>query len=135
MRMTIGQCGTLACLLEVSAPKPGNVHRGADFDDTTFLDFAASAIAIGPVLDRAVTQPVGQTIREAVSATREVSGTNTNLGIILLLVPLAMSPATKRCRAGFVKSCAIDAGRCEQCVRGHPRGQSGRIDAGRSACR
>ena len=24
------QCVTLACLWEVSAPKPGNVHRGAD---------------------------------------------------------------------------------------------------------
>ena len=38
----------LACLLEVSAPKPGNVHRGADFEDMTFVDFAISAVAIAP---------------------------------------------------------------------------------------
>ncbi len=31
--LSIGQCASLACLWEVSAPKPGNVHRGADFDD------------------------------------------------------------------------------------------------------
>ena len=53
MQLTIGQCATLACWLELSAPKPGNVHRGADFEDTTFNDFAASAVALGPVLDGA----------------------------------------------------------------------------------
>ncbi len=101
VRMTIGQCGTLACLLELSAPKPGNVHRAADFEDATFLDFAASAVALGPILDRAVSQPVGQTIREAVRATREVSGTNTNLGIILLLVPLAHVPRDEALPSGI----------------------------------
>ena len=44
--LSIGQCASLACLLEVSAPKPGNVHRGADFEDMTFADFAASRFAI-----------------------------------------------------------------------------------------
>jgi triphosphoribosyl-dephospho-CoA synthase len=42
----IGQCATLACFLEATAPKPGNVHRGADFDDLTYPDLIASAIMI-----------------------------------------------------------------------------------------
>ncbi|MEE3219413.1 MAG: triphosphoribosyl-dephospho-CoA synthase, partial [Planctomycetota bacterium] len=45
---SIGQCATLACLWEVTIPKPGNVHRGADFEDLTFADFLASAVAIAP---------------------------------------------------------------------------------------
>jgi triphosphoribosyl-dephospho-CoA synthase len=89
---TIGQCATLACLLEVTAPKPGNVHRGADFHDTTLNDFVASAVAVGPVMDRAATQPVGRTVLNAVRATRQVSFANTNLGIVLLLAPLAAVP-------------------------------------------
>ena len=44
--LTIGQCATLACTWEVATPKPGNVHRGADFEDLTFLDFLTSAVAI-----------------------------------------------------------------------------------------
>ena len=59
MRLTTGQCATLACFLELSAPKPGNVHRGADFEDTTFNDFAASAVALGPIIERALEQPLG----------------------------------------------------------------------------
>ena len=46
--MTTGQLATLACLLEAMASKPGNVHRGADFEDLTFADLALSAVAIGP---------------------------------------------------------------------------------------
>ena len=82
----------MACLLDVVIPKPGNVHRGADFEDATFLDFAASAVAIGPAMEHAssVTPPlIGQTILDAVKATREVTATNTNLGIVLLLAPIA----------------------------------------------
>lgn len=85
----IGLCAQLACLLEATARKPGNVHRAADFVDTHFLDFLFSAAAIAPVLDRAASQSVGETILEAVRATRGVTATNTNLGIILLLAPLA----------------------------------------------
>lgn len=34
--LTIGQLATWACLLEIAAPKVGNVHRTADFADMTF---------------------------------------------------------------------------------------------------
>lgn len=78
-----------ACLLEVSAAKPGNVHRTADFADTRFEDFLLSAAAIGAPFSRAGQTRIGQLIWDAVSATRALVGSNTNLGMILLLAPLA----------------------------------------------
>lgn len=90
--LTTGQCATLACLLEVTAPKPGNVHRAADFEDLTFTDFAVSAALIGPAMERAVEVGVGRTVLEAMRATRTFVHSNTNLGILLLLAPLAAVP-------------------------------------------
>lgn len=88
--MTIGQCATLACLLEATIPKPGNVHRGADFEDLTFTDFVAAGVAIGPAMQRASEgAPLGATVLDAIRATRAVSGTNVNLGIVLLCAPIA----------------------------------------------
>jgi triphosphoribosyl-dephospho-CoA synthase len=78
--------------LEAAAPKPGNVHRGADFDDVTFYDFAASAVAIVPAMDQAGQLGVGRTVLDAVRSTRAVASTNTNLGMVLLLAPLAAVP-------------------------------------------
>jgi triphosphoribosyl-dephospho-CoA synthase len=48
-----------------------------------------SAIALGPELARAGERSVGATVLAAVEATRRVAGANTNLGIALLLAPLA----------------------------------------------
>jgi triphosphoribosyl-dephospho-CoA synthase len=86
---SIGLCAQLACIWEASARKPGNVHRLCDFDDVHYLDFLASAAAIAPVLELAQQNPIGQTVVDAVRATRQVVLSNTNLGILLLLVPLA----------------------------------------------
>ncbi|MHC2066606.1 triphosphoribosyl-dephospho-CoA synthase [Bremerella sp. T1] len=92
--LSLGQFATLACTLEVCAPKPGNVHRSADFDDVTLQDFLASAIALGPVFDRANDLSLGEIVRESILATSRVTKTNTNLGMVLLLGPLAKaSPA------------------------------------------
>lgn len=88
-RLSLGQMAALACQLEVCAPKPGNVHRGADFEDVTLQDFLASSVAILPVFDRAGELPLGQLILESVEATAAVTSTNTNLGMVLLLAPLA----------------------------------------------
>jgi triphosphoribosyl-dephospho-CoA synthase len=98
--LPIGLCAQLACILEVTARKPGNVHRYADFADTTYLDFLLSAAAIAPVMDQAPGRPVGETVLEAVRATRRVTGANTNLGIVLLLAPLATVPASEDPLAG-----------------------------------
>jgi triphosphoribosyl-dephospho-CoA synthase len=83
-----GTLAQVACLLEVTARKPGNVHRLKDFSDTSYLDFLLSALAIGPALDRAASG-VGAAVLDAVAATLALVGTNTNLGMVLLLAPLA----------------------------------------------
>lgn len=85
----VAAAGQLACLLEVSAPKPGNVSPERHFHDTRYEDFLASAVAIGPALSGASQHPLGTTIRTAVEATRRWTRSNTNLGIVLLLAPLA----------------------------------------------
>jgi triphosphoribosyl-dephospho-CoA synthase len=85
----VAAAGQLACLLEVSAPKPGNVSPGRHFHDTRYEDFLASAVAIGPALAAAGSRPLGATIFAAVDATSRWARSNTNLGIILLLAPLA----------------------------------------------
>jgi triphosphoribosyl-dephospho-CoA synthase len=79
----------LACVLEVSAEKPGNITPSHDFPDTSYEDMLRSAIAVGPELARAGERGVGQTVLAAVRASRSAAPVNTNLGIALLLAPLA----------------------------------------------
>lgn len=83
----------LACLFEASIEKPGNVSPRVAFTDMRFEDFAASAVAIGPALRDAGTATVGETIARAASDTRRLVAVNTNLGLILLLAPLATAAA------------------------------------------
>jgi triphosphoribosyl-dephospho-CoA synthase len=90
--MSVGAAASLACVWEVTAPKPGNVHRGANFEDATYMDFVQSAVVVGPILERTRELGVGRAVLEAVRATREAIGTNTNLGTLLLLAPLAAVP-------------------------------------------
>src|SRR5438093_3852629 len=78
----------LACLLEASAPKPGNVSPGRHFADLRYEDFLAGAAAIGGPLANAGTRPLGVTVRLAVEATARWTRSNTNLGIVLLMAPL-----------------------------------------------
>ncbi len=78
-----------ACVWEVLARKVGNVHPGAGFTNLTYLDFIHSAGALMKALVEC--DGVGETILRAVQLRREVTPSNTNLGIILLLVPLAKS--------------------------------------------
>lgn len=95
----LGLHAQLACLWEATARKPGNVHRFRDFEDTTYLDFAVSAAAIAGVIARAPHTRVGATTRECVRLTRLVTPRNTNLGIVLLLAPLARASARPDLRA------------------------------------
>ena len=85
----VATAGQLACLLEVSASKPGNVSPARHFRDTRYEHFLASAAAIGPALMRAGERPVGPTVLAAVEETARWTPSNTNLGIILLFAPLA----------------------------------------------
>ena len=90
----VAAAAQLACLLEVSAPKPGNVSPFARFRDASYEDFLASAAAIGPALTAAGERPLGATIRAAVEATARWVPSNTNLGLVLLLAPLARAALT-----------------------------------------
>lgn len=86
-----GRIASLACLLEVAAPKPGNVHRGADFEDVGLIDFMVSAELLGSAIDQQKNESLGRVILNAVEATQKLVGSNTNLGLALLLCPLARS--------------------------------------------
>jgi triphosphoribosyl-dephospho-CoA synthase len=77
-----------ACLAELEALKPGNVHRFSDGHDMTVADFVASAEAAAPLIARKGVG-LGERIRLAAAASRLAAGQNTNLGIILLAAPLA----------------------------------------------
>ena len=76
-----------ACLTELEALKPGNVHIFANGHGMVVQDFVRSAEAAAAV----IAQPeltVGQRIFSAIEATWNTVGCNTNLGIILLCAPL-----------------------------------------------
>jgi triphosphoribosyl-dephospho-CoA synthase len=85
----ISRWAVLVCLLEATARKPGNVHPGAAFSDLTYADFVRSAHSIGPSFEHAGEWSVGRIVLDAVERTRREVATNTNLGILLSLAPLA----------------------------------------------
>ncbi len=95
-KLSLAESVHWACVLEASAAKLGNVHPGASFSDLTYSDFVRSAEAVAPVLARVNELGVGRAVFESIQATREVVASNTNLGIVLLLAPLAAVPA--QCR-------------------------------------
>jgi triphosphoribosyl-dephospho-CoA synthase len=78
-----------ACLAELDALKPGNVHRFGNEDvGMSVADFETSAKVAAPAL-AAPGLSVGARIRRSVEATIDAVGHNTNLGIVLLSAPLA----------------------------------------------
>jgi len=100
----VSSCLQLAILLEVSAHKPGNVSRTADFQNTQYEHFLASAVAVEPSFARAAERGimfsagkidlneigVGEIIKDAVvNIDAWQHGGNTLLGAILLLSPIA----------------------------------------------
>ena len=101
----ISRCLELAILMEVSGyPKPGNVHRTADFSGTTFEHYLASAVAIAPAFRKLAEQGIrvsndeigpsevgiGYAINDAVGRMLESqNGGNTLLGAIIILAPVA----------------------------------------------
>jgi len=83
----------LACLLEATARKPGNVHPAAAFDNLCYDDFVTAAAVSAPLLARTHECGIGRAVFDAVSATCAATGTNVNLGMCLLLAPLAAGAA------------------------------------------
>lgn len=104
----ISQSSQLAVLLEVSAPKPGNVNRGAGFSDIGYRHFLASATLIGEGIYHAASQGLllangvidpqeirlGELVLEtATDVFTDMNRHNTILGTILLHIPLAIAMA------------------------------------------
>jgi len=103
----VSRCLQLAVLLEVSAyPKPGNVHRTADFKETRYEHFLASAVALASGFRNAAQKGIltsqgkiksdevgiGELIKDAVEQVKTwQSGGNTLLGTIILLTPIAVA--------------------------------------------
>lgn len=100
--LDIAKLGEIATLLEVSGyPKPGNVHRTSDFNDMTYEDFLISSTSIRENLEIAAFNgskyypnmlneiQIGECILGCVKNTQNLVKTNTNLGISMLLVPIA----------------------------------------------
>src|SRR5262245_15341188 len=101
MKPTLEEMLRAACVLEATAHKVGNVHPQASFADLKYQDFVSSADAIAPILARTCELGVGRAIFDAVAATKSAVGSNTNLGIILLLAPLAAVPPRIRLADGI----------------------------------
>jgi triphosphoribosyl-dephospho-CoA synthase len=79
-----------ACLLEAHAPKPGNVSPGRGRPGLTYRDFVVSAEILGQVFRRGAGRwRVGRLVHATIAKSRAQVRTNTHLGIVLLLAPLA----------------------------------------------
>ncbi|MCB1958519.1 MAG: triphosphoribosyl-dephospho-CoA synthase, partial [Rhodocyclaceae bacterium] len=76
-----------ACGLDVAVRKAGNVSQASAGHRMAARQFLDSARAAAQALTDS--DGVGQGIERAVAATRDAVGCNTNLGILLLCVPLA----------------------------------------------
>ena len=129
----VGELAQAACLMEVTARKPGNVQPGKNFEDTHLLDFLLSASAIVGPMERARSIGVGPAVLEAVEATARVVATNTNLGMILLMAPIATLPAGGPLEEGVARvlgATTIEDARCVfRAIREAKPGGLGRADA------
>jgi triphosphoribosyl-dephospho-CoA synthase len=88
-----------ACIWEAMARKVGNVHPNMRFGDMECVSFLISAAVITPNFgSHKDYRYIGDTILACTQRTRSVVGTNTNLGILLLLAPLAYPGAPMNTR-------------------------------------
>lgn len=96
----IAKLAQIASVLEVSGwPKPGNVHRTRNYDDMVFQDFVISGVVIGNTMEEVASQAkdiddlskaeLGKYILQAVNETDKWVENNTNLGIMMMCIPIA----------------------------------------------
>jgi len=76
-----------ACMGELQALKPGNVHAFSDGHGMTIQDFIQSADVTAEPIAR-IGLSVGERVFYSVEATQSAVGQNTNLGMLLLCAPL-----------------------------------------------
>lgn len=128
---SLGGCATLACLWEATAAKPGNVHRGADFADMSYVDFVTSAAVVGPVFDLCTERGLGGTVLEAVRTTKQAVEVNTNLGTLLLLAPLALAEGDAPLAGKLVaEATAQDTANIYEAIRIASPGGLGKVEQG-----
>lgn len=108
--MTIATAFVEACIEELRAPKPGNVHIHAPGHRMTVTDFTRSAEISASLLCQPGA-PLGRRIRDAAAATRTAVGQNTNLGILLLCGPLAMAAERHQTAASIIAASTLDDAR------------------------
>ncbi|KZX12695.1 triphosphoribosyl-dephospho-CoA synthase [Methanobrevibacter curvatus] len=103
----IAKMAQIASVLEVSGyPKPGNVHRTRDFADMIFEDFLISGVVIGEIVKEAALNGLkiketkdfknanlGKYIFKGVLETDKWVKNNTNLGILMMIIPISISAA------------------------------------------
>lgn len=105
--LVVAQRAMLACALDATIPKPGNVSRLGDHKDTTLSMFLVSSIALLPTFIKAsewgwngfnsgiaqTQENLGSLILEGIKETRDLWGIskNTNLGLVLFLVPFSIA--------------------------------------------
>ncbi|WP_198598328.1 triphosphoribosyl-dephospho-CoA synthase [Mangrovicella endophytica] len=87
-QVLVAEAFEAACLAELEALKPGNVHRHASGHGMDAAHFEAAAAAAAPFIAAKSTR-IGTRILGAVRASWAATGLNTNLGILLLCAPLA----------------------------------------------
>lgn len=131
----ICECFREACLLELRALKPGNVGYHGDGHGMTVQQFVDSAQTAANAL-LASCRGTGDRILNAVKATYEQVGENTNLGIILLSAPLVEAAlqvdddlSLQRRVQKVLNNLTIDDARaCYEAIRLATPGGMGRVD-------
>ena len=110
--MTVSELAELACRWEATARKIGNVHPNAEFPDLKYHHFLTSARIVGACFESLkATDSLGTWIERTVHDSFHATGTNTNLGIVLLLAPLALAAISDRPVAAVLQSTTIDDAR------------------------
>jgi triphosphoribosyl-dephospho-CoA synthase len=95
-----------ACHAELSALKPGNVHKFAAGHGMEIAHFERAAAAAAP----SIAEPslsVGKRILHATQASFAATGVNTNLGIVLLCAPLGKAAAETDAGMGLRRRLAV----------------------------
>ncbi|PTD93964.1 hypothetical protein C9439_05015 [archaeon SCG-AAA382B04] len=80
----------LSLLMELqTTPKPGCVDKEFEHQDTTYIDFINSAIAVGRAFEEGASNKLGELIYKSTEKMlKSHSGVNTHFGSILLHTPL-----------------------------------------------
>jgi len=94
-----------ACLTEIEALKPGNVHVFADGHGMVVQDFIKSAEASSQLIAKSPLS-LGERIYLSVEATWQAVQCNTNLGIVLLCAPIIQAVYLQQQKE--IKDCLVD---------------------------